>query len=296
MLKGNIIDIKHLAVHDGPGIRTTVFFKGCPLRCWWCHNPESQAVKKELGLLRNRCINCRLCSNVCRLHTFDSEGKHLVERAGCSSCGKCVDVCPVNALELYGHSISLEKTVAEVLKDRVFYGSNGGCTLSGGEPLLQSEFAAAVLNELKKLHIHTAVDTCGAVPWSSFEKVLPVTDMFLFDLKHPDPEEHRRMTGVDNKLLLENLQQLDSCGKPIEIRIPLIPQYNSTPEDLNGFLLIMASLKNLTAVKILPFHHARFKYQALDIAEPLAGLETCSDELYRQVQDFFRKNNISVSE
>ena len=296
MLKGNIIDIKHMAVHDGPGIRTTFFFKGCPLHCAWCHNPESQSAKPELGLLQNRCINCRMCAGICPKHTFENN-KHHIDRTTCTNCGKCVAACPVNALELYGRDITLDDALKAGLADKAFFAdNNGGCTLSGGEPLLQSDFAEALLSELKKHHIHTAVDTCGAVPWSSFEKILPVTDLFLFDLKHPDPAEHKRLTGMDNVLLLENLQKLDQTGKPIEVRIPLIPDYNSTPEALAGFAAILGSLKNLTAVTILPFHHARFKYQALDITEPLAGLEPCSDETAFMVKKFFTEHNIKVSE
>ena len=297
MLIGNIIDIKHLAVHDGPGVRTTFFFKGCPLRCKWCHNPESQSAKPELGLLRNRCIDCRRCAEVCKLHTFNKDGRHLIERSQCTYCGRCVNACPVNALELYGVRITLEKAVADALSDQEFYRANGGgCTLSGGEPLLQSDFALALLSELKKHHIHTAVDTCGAVPWSAFEKVLNVTDLFLFDLKHPESSEHKKMTGLGNELLLENLQKLDQAGKSIEIRIPLIPDFNSTPEALTGFVEILSKLENLTAVKILPFHRARFKYQALDMVEPLKDMEPCSDELAEFAREFFRKNNINVSD
>jgi pyruvate formate lyase activating enzyme len=152
------------------------------------------------------------------------------------------------------------------------------------------------LSELKKHNIHTAVDTCGAVSWSAFEKVLNVTDLFLFDLKHPESSEHKKMTGLGNELLLENLQKLDQAGKSIEIRIPLIPDFNSTPEALTGFVEILSKLENLTAVKILPFHRARFKYQALDMVEPLKDREPCSDELAEFVREFFRKNNINVSE
>ena len=297
MLIGNIIDIKHLAVHDGPGIRTTFFFKGCPLRCRWCHNPESQGAAPELGLLQHRCIKCRKCAAICSLHTFDAEGNHHIDRARCIHCNKCVENCPVNALERYGRTIPLEEAFAEAMRDESFYRANsGGVTVSGGEPLLQSDFVYALLEKLHQHSIHTAVDSCGAVPWSSFEKVLPVTDLFLFDLKHPDPAEHLRATGMTNTLLLENLQKLDKNAKPVEIRIPLIPGYNNTAEALAGFANIISGLHNVTSVSVLPFHRARFKYQAIGQSEPLEDLEPCTVAEADAVRDFFRKNNINVSD
>ena len=294
MLTANIIDIKHLAVHDGPGIRTTIFFKGCPLRCQWCHNPESQIAAPQLGLLEKCCIKCRKCAEVCSLHQFVND-EHTIDRSRCTACGKCVNVCPVNALELYGKTVTLDEVVAELVQDKVFYqNSNGGCTASGGEPLWQSDFCAALFAELKKHQIHTALDTCGAVPWSAFEKVLPVTDMILFDLKHPDSAQHKAAVGMGNEQLLKNLFELDKYNTPIEIRIPLIPGINSSMESLQGFVNILSNLRNVTGVKVLPFHRSRFKYQALGQEEILKDLEPCSNELAENVRTFFINNNIKV--
>jgi pyruvate formate lyase activating enzyme len=294
MLTANIIDIKHLAVHDGPGIRTTIFFKGCPLRCQWCHNPESQIAAPQLGLLHKCCIKCRQCAEVCPHHRFIGN-EHIIDRSSCTACGKCVNACPVNALELYGKTVTIEKAVEELLTDKVFYqNSNGGCTASGGEPLLQSDFCAELFAELKKHDIHTALDTCGAVPWSAFEKVLPVTDMILFDLKHPDSAQHKAAVGMGNEQLLKNLFELDKYNKPIEIRIPLIPGINSDTDSLQGFAKILTALRNVSGVKVLPFHHARFKYQALGAQEPLNDLEPCSNELAEDVRKYFINNNIKV--
>ena len=294
MLTANIIDIKHLAVHDGPGIRTTIFFKGCPLRCQWCHNPESQIAAPQLGLLEKCCIKCRKCAEVCLHHRF-VDNEHIIDRAGCTACGKCVKACPVNALELYGKTVTLNEVVAELVQDKVFYqNSNGGCTASGGEPLLQSDFCAALFAELKKHQIHTALDTCGAVPWSAFEKVLPVTDMILFDLKHPDSAQHKAAVGMGNEQLLTNLFELDKYNKPIEIRIPLIPGINSDMDSLQGFVNIISKLRNCAGVKVLPFHRSRFKYQALGQEEILKNLEPCSNELAENVRTFFINNNIKV--
>ena len=294
MLTANIIDIKHLAVHDGPGIRTTIFFKGCPLRCQWCHNPESQIAAPQLGLLQKCCIQCRQCAEVCLHHRF-VDNEHIIDRASCTACGKCVKACPVNALELYGKTVTLDEVVAELLRDKVFYqNSNGGCTVSGGEPLLQSDFCAALFAELKKHNVHTALDTCGAVPWSAFEKVLPVTDMILFDLKHPDSAQHKAAVGMGNEQLLTNLFELDKYNKPIEIRIPLIPGINSDMDSLQGFVNIISKLRNCAGIKVLPFHRSRFKYQALGQEEILKDLEPCSNELAENVRTFFINNNIKV--
>ena len=297
MLTADIIDIKHLAVHDGPGIRTTFFFKGCPLRCLWCHNPESQSAQRELGFLENRCTGCRHCAEICSAHTFDAAGMHHIDRTQCRLCGRCVRECPMNALELYGSMLTLDDAVAAARRDLDFFrASGGGCTVSGGEPLLQSKFCAALFRELKRYDIHCAADTSGAVPWRAFEEVLPVTDLFLYDLKHPDGARHRELTGSGNAELLDRLRRLDRTGVPIEVRIPLVPGYNSTPEALAGFVKILTGLEHLTGVRILPFHRARFKYRALGRAEPLEALEPCPEELAAEMKKHFAKNHIKVIE
>ena len=295
MLSGNIIDIKHLAVHDGPGIRTTLFFKGCPLRCRWCHNPESQLTKRELGYWQKKCINCRKCTEVCSLHSFDEQGVLYIDHGRCTACGKCADVCPVNALEIYGRTVTLEEAAREMLHDVEFFRtSGGGCTLSGGEPLLQSKFAGALLQELKKHNIHTAVDTCGAVPWSAFEDVLEYTDLFLFDLKHPQSAPHKEFTGSDNEKVLANLYHLDQSGKPIEVRIPLIPGFNSSREVWDGFAEILLKLRSLSGVKLLPYHCSRFKYQVLGIDERMGDVQPCPDELTEEATKYFLNKQIKV--
>lgn len=296
MLTANIIDIKHLAVHDGPGIRTTVFFKGCPLRCNWCHNPESQLGSTQLGLLDNSCIKCKECEKVCQYHSFVGN-KHYINRKNCTLCGKCVTNCPVNALELYGKQVSLDTVFKEIIQDKVFFNNScGGCTVSGGEPLLQSKFCKELFLKLKAENIHTAVDTCGAVSWSAFEDVVPFTDIFLFDLKHPNSIKHKEATALGNEQILSNLFNLDKCNKPIEIRIPLIPYYNSDEVSLAGFISILKQLKNLIGIKVLPFHKSRFKYQALGQEEILKDLDPCSDILANSVKQYFCKNNITVLE
>ena len=204
-MTGIFLDIKRFAVHDGPGIRTTIFLKGCPLRCRWCHNPESISPKPEIGLLQHKCIACGACVESCpvKAHSF-SGGKHLFDRSKCNTCGKCVETCYPEALEYYGQKISVDEAVAAILEDKIFYdNSGGGATFSGGEPLLQIEFCTGVFKILRNEGVHCAIDTSGAVKWDKFETVLPYTDMFLYDLKHVDEERHLQHIGSSNRLILE---------------------------------------------------------------------------------------------
>ena len=265
-MNGLLVEIKRFAVHDGPGIRTTLFLKGCSLACRWCHNPETISSRPEIGLVAGKCIGCQQCAGVCpaEAHVF-REGTHIFDRTRCVACGRCVDACLPGALEYYGREISVEEAAAAVLEDQTFYAhSNGGCTFSGGEPLLQAEFCAAVCERLRDVGIHCAIDTSGAVPWESFETVLPQVDLFLYDLKHLDDHQHRECTGASNRLALENLRRLSSCGVPIEIRIPLIPGSNDADRDLQAAGEFLHGLANITRVQLLPYNGlARSKYEAI---------------------------------
>lgn len=267
----NIFDIKHFAVHDGPGIRTTVFFKGCPLKCQWCHNPESIRKKKQLGYLTHKCVGCGKCVVACPqgAHTFTNEGIHTFDREKCIACGECVKACPASALSLYGKEAELQAVLDELLEDKDFYeSSEGGVTLSGGECLMQPDFCAELLKRLKENGIHTAVDTCGFVSKDAIDKILPYTDLFLYDMKAFDEKVHVKCTSRSNKTILENLKHIDDCGAEIEIRIPFVPHYNSDQiEKIAGFLSV---LKNITKVKVLPYHnYAGTKYKSLDMPDTL---------------------------
>lgn len=275
MKQARYVDIKRFAVHDGPGIRTTLFLKGCPLNCIWCHNPESRKSTPELALYRNKCRLCGSCADVCACHLFENNG-HDLDRSACAACGKCVSACPAEALELFGKTISADEAAALLLEDEIFYSDGGGVTLSGGEPLLQSAFCAEVFRQLKERNIHCAADTCGCVPWKNFEEVLPYTDMFLYDFKCIDPEQHKKLTGRDNSLILENLKKLDTRGKTVEIRMPLVPGHNMKEEYIHGAGEYLASLSHISAVRLLPYHaFARSKFLAVghvdtmpDVAPP----------------------------
>ena len=204
-----IFAIKNFEIHDGDGIRTTVFFKGCPLRCKWCHNPESFIKKPELLFWEHKCTNCGACSKTCEAHFFENS-VHKFNREKCIACGKCEKVCPTSALKIYGYEPSVKELANELMQDYDFFkNSGGGVTLSGGEPLLQADYCANLLKELKKHGINTAIDTCGYVERTAIDKVLPYTDTFLYDVKAIDEEVHIKCCGVSNSLILENLRYID---------------------------------------------------------------------------------------
>lgn len=247
-----IFDIKHFAVHDGDGIRTTVFFKGCPLRCVWCHNPEGLARRSELAYLPEKCVGCGACAKVCPNGAHTLTGTHSLSLTDCILCGACTEACTSDALTLYGREVTVEDILPELLEDRDFYFPRGGVTLSGGECLLQADFCRELLARLKAEGIHTAVDTSGSVPREALEKVLPYTDLFLYDIKAYDEEVHRRCTGYSNRQILDNLVYLDSLGAEIEIRIPFVPSYNDT--EMEAIAHFLSTLKNVRGVKVLPYH------------------------------------------
>ena len=287
MTSAKYIDIKRFAVHDGPGIRTTLFLKGCSLRCIWCHNPESRFMQPELAIHYPKCTCCGECAKVCSCHKIVN-GVHEFERSACKACGKCTEACPSGALELFGKTMTVEEAAEKLLEDRIFYADNGGITLSGGEPLLHSRFCAELLKIMKGEGIHCAVDTCGNVPWSAFETVLPYTDMFLYDFKCADSEKHRQLTGSGNELILENLKKLNGTGKNIEIRMIMVPEHNMSEDDLKAAGAFLAPLQNISAVRLLAYHSlARSKFKAVghpdtmpEVASPdVNALENAAETL-----------------
>lgn len=255
MAEGLIFDIKRYAIHDGPGIRTTVFFKGCPLSCWWCHNPEGQSFSPELMVWPDRCLKCRTCISACPNSAISISNSSIVtDRGKCEVCGVCAAKCSANAREIVGNTVSAEEVMAEVEKDREFYGESGGLTASGGEPLAQPVFLHVLLNRCKETGIHTTVDTSGYMERKTLAKISSKVDLFLYDLKMMDPKEHKLHTGVSNKRIIENLKMLDKLGKQIIIRFALIPHVNNTEANIASMCELLSRLKNVEGISILPYH------------------------------------------
>lgn len=286
-IRGTVFDIERFAIHDGPGIRTTLFLKGCPLACWWCHNPESISPRPQLALFEEKCIACGRCFEVCPngVHEKLADGTRVLHREKCEACGLCVETCFAEALVMQGRELTVEQAMGELRKDAPFYeSSGGGVTLSGGEPLRQPVFSAAVLAACKAEGFATALDTCGYAPWEDYEKVLPFVDLVLYDFKLADAEAHRRYTGVPNELILENLGRIDGQGLPIEIRIPVIPGINDGRENMEETARILSRLSNLTGVVLLPYHGlGETKYPRVGRTYRLDGLVSPTRERMEEI-------------
>jgi pyruvate formate lyase activating enzyme len=261
---GLVFDIKKYAVHDGPGIRTTVFFKGCPLRCLWCHNPESWQGRAELSFRESRCVGCGQCAETCPRGAISLvENRPVTDADKCLLCGRCVDVCAAGAREIIGREMTVSQVMAEVERDVIFYDqSGGGVTFSGGEPLMQPDFLVALLNQCRALNIHTAVDTsCYAEPEVA-ESAAEKADLFLCDIKHIDSETHERFTGVGNKLILDNIRRISKAGRKIVIRIPIVPGFNDDPSNIEATGQFAASLPGVGRIDILPFNRGGIEKSA----------------------------------
>ncbi|MBE5816686.1 MAG: glycyl-radical enzyme activating protein [Clostridiales bacterium] len=255
-VKGKIFNIQHFCVDDGPGIRTTVFFKGCPLRCAWCHNPESQAYEYELMLRGDKCRECMLCTRVCEsgAHEF-IDGKHVINRSLCKVCGKCTEICPYKALDKIGREVSVEDIMPELTLENVFYKrSGGGVTLSGGEPLAQPEFALAILRACKEASLHTCIETCGFSSKDILTRIAPYVDLFLFDYKLTDDKLHKVYTGASNKVILENLSMLSRMGKSIVLRCPIIPNVNTNEEHYRAIARLADELDGIKEINLEAYH------------------------------------------
>ena len=283
--QGMVFNIQRYSIHDGPGIRTTVFLKGCPLRCFWCQNPESQSGKPEILLDSRKCTLCGLCYHACQHDAIRlDEDRPVFLRGACRGCGQCVAVCPNEVRRVSGRSMTVAEVMREVVKDLKFYeNSGGGVTLSGGEPLAQPDFARQFLKECKQSDLHTTLDTCGYAPWSEIEKLLDYVDLVYFDIKHLNAAKHDEATGQDNRLILENARKI-AKRKPMRIRIPLIPGFNDSVEVVGEIAAFVRNELNGLDIDLLPYNRmGEVKYDFLD-KKTISPLPTQADDHLRTLE------------
>ncbi len=288
-----ITKIQRFSTHDGPGIRTTVFLKGCPLHCAWCHNPETQHSHPELMYADNLCIHCKACESLCPagVHLFNEE--HTLHREKCLSCGICADACPTKALEMVGKSMTVEDILRPVLQDAPFYGEAGGITLSGGEPMAHPEGTLALLRAAKEAGLHTALETCGHFPPQYLPALHEVTELFLWDYKDSDPLRHEKYTGVSNQLILQNLHALDGMGARVELRCILVKGVNLEEAHLDAIARTYHTLHHCTGVTLLPCHaYGESKARHLGRKEPFPREFVPSDEEVESARSFLREKGV----
>jgi len=251
-----VTNIQRFSVHDGPGIRTTVFMKGCPLRCKWCHNPETKRTRNEIFFTDHLCMRCGACVAACPAgnHTITPDLKHLYNRELCKACGACAEACPTTALEVCAKDMTVEEILEEVLRDKPFYGENGGITLSGGEPMLQGEKSIDLLKAAKAAGLNTAIETCGYFDPKFVPQLVKLVDLFLYDVKDTDPARHKENTGVDNRRILANLREIDRLGGKTVMRCVAVKDVNFTQSHIEGLAGVFLSLKNCLGVEFMPYH------------------------------------------
>jgi pyruvate formate lyase activating enzyme len=297
MIKGNVYDIMRFSTRDGPGIRTTVFLKGCPLSCWWCHNPESQSATPQLMFRPNLCNQCLTCLAACEQGAiFANDGAVSTDLDKCTLCKACAEACYTGAREIVGREMTVAQVMEQVVRDIAFYDeSGGGVTCSGGEPLLQKDFLLALLQACKERDIHTAVDTSGFAPWQVLDSIRPYVDLFLYDLKLMDDARHREFTGVSNTVILQNLQALAERGHRIALRVPIVPGINDDGETIRQIGAFAAALPCLSQVSLLPYHQAGVeKYRRLHQAYKLPETRPPSDERMAEIADILQGFGLQV--
>ena len=289
MESGIIFDIQNLSLHDGPGLRTTVFFKGCPLRCLWCANPESQSSQPEMMYYSDKCVHCMACKEVCPTGA-------VFTRKGCIGCGKCMEVCMYCARKLVGKSMTSDQVMEEIRKDSMLYKeSDGGVTFSGGEVLRQPMFLLEIIKQCKHERIHTLLDTTAYCSQEIFNEVLKYIDLVYVDLKCASDSEHKKMTGVSNSNILKNIQFMDKIGKAFEIRMPIIPGYNDSMQILETDIRFIKTLETKPKVWLLPFHaFGKTKYETLGMKWPMGDKKNMDRDELKTIANFFVEHGIDT--
>jgi len=297
MVEGKIFDIKQFAVHDGPGIRTTIFFKGCPLNCWWCHNPEGISLDNDIFYYETKCIGCGTCIDVCPEDAIEIDGSISIERKVCTGCGLCSDNCPSDALQNTLRNITSEEVMDEIRKSIIFYdSSNGGVTFSGGEPLMQPKFLKELINKCSKEEIHITLDTSGYAEPDIFGSIIDNIDLFLYDLKIIDDELHKKYTGTSNEMILRNLKTLSKKGKEIIIRFPVIPGVTDTKKNLDEVTEFLSDLKHIKEIDVLPYHNVEEKYNKLGKEYKLEELKSLKEKSIQSIKKRFETEGFFVKE
>lgn len=295
-INGLIFDIKRFAVHDGPGIRTTIFLKGCPLSCWWCHNPEGLSNSQEIIYYDYKCMNCDKCINICQQNALEEKNNKIVRNHKiCTSCGNCVEICPTASQQIIGQKISAENAIKEIEKDHIFFEtSNGGVTFSGGEPLMQHEFLKETLKLCKKRSIHTALDTSGFCHSDVFNTLIKFNDLFLYDLKIIDDQQHKKYTGVSNKKIIKNLDILQEKEKDIIIRFSIVKGITDTKENLRDIINLVSSFEKIKEIDLLPFHNVNEKYQRIGKQNKLKDIKPPSSNDIKRIKKQFEQKDLNV--
>jgi len=282
-----VLSITRMTIHNGPGFRTLVLFKGGPLCCLWCSTPEGQNPGHEIAIYPEKCTQCGSCVSVCPLQAISlTEETIRIDRTLCDDCGKCAEVCYPEAIKVLGHYMTVEDLIREVKKDAVLYKhSGGGVTISGGEPLQEPEFVENFLRACKEEGISVGVDTCGHVPWENIGQVLPYVDFFLWDIKHMEPEKHKEMTGVSNELILRNVQGVSERRVPLYIRIPVIPGYTDSEDNIRATCEFVRNLSSVVRVDLLPVHHlGKARYESLSRVYPIAYVSLVPDAVLQKMK------------
>lgn len=295
--RGLVFLIQRYSIQDGPGLRTTIFMKGCPLRCQWCQNPESLKPHPELMIRDTKCMLLGKCVEVCPVGaiTLDRQQSRKIDRSKCDLCFQCVDACPTKALSKVGEYLTVKEVVAEIERDELFYHrSGGGVTISGGEPLLQWQFVHRLLEACKQRHLHTALDTCGYVHWPILKKVIEHVDLVLYDIKHMDPELHKKATGKSNRLILRNVRMIPPQTK-VWLRLPLIPGFNDSTENLTELSRLGREI-GVEKVSILPYHRlAEEKYRQLGTQRKMSRIKPPSKKRLQKIQELIESFDLQVT-